>query len=136
MDKSKKYQTQFNRKIQTKLCLNCGFPNRESDKKCMYCKTSIIEETDLISWLQQTFYILRWRRELKQNHTGVANETTRSLVFLKFLVFLIVGVVLSGSGFYFFQRAVTESSFSTALIAFLLIFYGVLTLKSSFTRMN
>jgi hypothetical protein len=52
----------------SKLCLNCGFPNRNTDSQCMYCRTSLKEDDGLINWLRQTYYVLRWRWELKQKH--------------------------------------------------------------------
>ena len=63
---SKKEPISLHHKPDTRLCLNCGFPNRASDKLCMYCKTSLFEEASLLSWIRQTYLILRWRWQLKE----------------------------------------------------------------------
>ena len=134
MDRPKKESSLAHHKLQPKLCLNCGFPNRDSDKHCMYCKTSFIEETGLISWVQQTYYILRWRWQLKQKSEQVVKATGSNLSFLNISGFFLLGVVLSSMGCYLFTLAVTENSFSSGLIAVLLLFYGVFTLKSLFVK--
>ncbi|MBT4375182.1 MAG: hypothetical protein HOD16_05775, partial [Nitrospina sp.] len=91
----------------------------------------------LVSWVRKTYYILRWRWQLKQRReqkggpSGVTN-----LITLKLLGYFIVGITLSISGFYLFSEALTDSSFSSGLVACLLLCYGILTLKSVFVKKN
>ena len=66
MDKPKKEPVTLSQSPDSKLCLNCGFPNRNKDIQCMYCRTSLIEDNGLFNWVRQTYYILRWRWQLKQ----------------------------------------------------------------------
>ena len=132
MDKPKKEPALLRHELETKLCLNCGFPNRESDKRCMYCKNSMLEETGLVSWVQQTYYILRWRWQLKQRREKIGSTSGSNLPPLNLLGYFIIGVMLCGAGLYLFASAVTENSFSSGLIAVLLLFYGIFTFKSLF----
>lgn len=134
MDKPKRESPLSHHKSQTKLCLNCGFPNLESDKRCMYCKASIKDETGLISWVQQTYYILRWRWQLNQKYEKFDVTSRSTLAHLKLLGFFLIGVVLGSMGIYLFARSVVESSFSNGLIAVLLLFYGAFTLRSLFLK--
>ena len=134
MDKPKKEPLLSCHKLDVKLCLNCGFPNRESDKTCMYCKTSMVEEAGLISWIRQTYYILRWRWQLKQRRKKKDGAPGKHLPLLNLSGYFVVGIVLSGIGLYLFSSAITESSFSSGLIAVLLLFYGAFTLNSLFAK--
>jgi len=134
MDKPKKEPPQLRHKLETKLCLNCGFPNRESDKHCMYCKTNMLEATGLISWVQQTYYILRWRQQLKRKREKTDGTSGNNLPPLNLLGYFIFGAILGGTGLYLFASAIEENSFSSGLIAVLLIFYGIFTLKSLFIK--
>ena len=134
MDKPKKDQALLRHRLETKLCLKCGFPNRESDKRCMYCKTSMLEESGLISWIRQTYYILRWHRQLKQKWKKVNTTSGSNLLSLNLLGYFGIGTALVGAGLYLFVGAITENSFSSGLIAVLLLFYGVFTLKSLFVK--
>ena len=134
MEKPKKEPALLRHKLETKLCLNCGFPNRESDKSCMYCKTSMLEEPGLIPWIRQTYYILRWRRQLKQRRENVGGTSGSNLPPLNLLGYFIIGAILCGAGLYLFASAIAENSFSSGLIAVLLLFYGIFTLKSLFVK--
>ena len=134
MDEPKKEPALFHHKLEAKLCLNCGFPNRESDKHCMYCKTSMLEEVGLISWARQTYYILRWRWQLKQRREKIGSNGESTLRLPDLLGYFFIGALLSGAGLYLFASAVAENSFSSGLIAVLLLFYGVFTLKSLFAK--
>ncbi len=134
MGKPKKEPISLNpQNQQHRLCLNCGFPNRQSDTTCMYCHTSLAEETGLIPWLRQTWYILRWRWQLKQKRQSLHNEKPE-MGLMRHLGFFVLGVLLSAVGIYFFTHALTQSSFSNALIAVLFLLYGVLTLKGLFSK--
>lgn len=134
MDKPKKEPTLLHHNPETRLCLNCGFPNRDSDKHCMYCKTSIVEDAGLIPWIRQTYYILRWRWQLKQRREELDTAPKRSLPFINLLGYFVIGSSLSGVGLYLFSSAVTENSFSSGLISVLFLSYGFFTLKSLFTK--
>ena len=134
MDKPKKNPILTRHNVETKLCLNCGFPNRKSDKRCMYCKTSILEESGIIAWIFQVYYILRWRWQLKQNQKKLDNASTGNLSPLKFVMYFVAGVILGAAGLYLFANAVMENSFSSGLIAVLFAFYGIITLKSLFMQ--
>ena len=134
MDKPEKDPALFRHKLETKLCLNCGFPNRESDKHCMYCKTSMLEEPGLIPWIRQTYYILRWRQQLKQRRKKVDVTYGTNLPTLNLLGYFFIGAILVGAGLYLFAGAVTENSFSSGIIAVLLFFYGIVTLASLFKK--
>ena len=132
MDRPKKEPPLSHQRSEPKLCLNCGFPNRESDKRCMYCNTSVLEGQGLFSWVRQTYYILRWRRQLKQRRGKVDVTFGSNLPPLNLLGYFVVGAILCGAGLYLFASAVAGNSFSSGLIAVLLLFYGIFTLKSLF----
>ena len=135
MSKAKKDSALFHDEIDERLCLNCGFPNRKSDRHCMYCKTSLFEGDSLVSWARKTYYILRWRWQLKQRRDRMGGLSgTIHFLKLKLLGYFIVGFTLSVSGLYLFSDALADSSFSSGLIASLLLFYGVFTLKSLFVK--
>ncbi len=134
MDKPKKEPALLHHKPEIRLCLNCGFPNRDSDKNCMYCRTSVVEDAGLISWMRQTYYILRWRWQLKQRRENVCTASKGHLSFLNLFGFFIVGAILSSVGLYWFSSAVAENSFSSGLIAILFLSYGIITLRSLFIK--
>ena len=107
MDKPKKEPATLKESQDTKLCLNCGFPNRNTDTQCMYCRSSLIEDSGLFNWIRQTYYILRWRWQLKQKRDNLESKTP---VYHSF-GFFILGVVLSGVGIFVFQRHEPELFF-------------------------
>ena len=113
----------------TKLCLNCGFPNRNSDTRCMYCRTSLAEDGGLINWIRQTYFVLKWRWQLKQKRDGIEKSVAKT-PFYRTAGYFFLGLVLSGIGFFVFTGAVGQNSFSSVLIALLLIGYGFFTLKT------
>ena len=92
MDKPKKEPVTLKQSQDTKLCLNCGFPNRNTDSQCMYCRSSLIEDSGLFNWVRQTYYILRWRWQLKQKRDNLESKTP---VYRSF-GFFVLGLVLSG----------------------------------------
>ena len=116
-----------------KLCLNCGFPNRNTDSQCMYCRTSLKEDDGLINWLRQTYYVLRWRWELKQKRE-VFKKPKPKTSFYKTAGYFFLGLILSGAGIFVFTSAVGQNSFSSGLIALFLVGYGVFTLKSLISK--
>ena len=130
MSKPKKDSTLFSGELDGKLCLNCGFPNRKSDRRCMYCKSSLLEEGGLVHWIRETYYILRWRWQLKQRRDRMDSSSGAHLPILRLLGYFIIGLALSASGLYLFSEALADSSFSSGLIASLFLYYGILTLKS------
>ena len=134
MPKPKKDSTLFPGELDDKLCLNCGFPNRKSDRHCMYCKSSLLVEEGLVPWIRETYYILRWRWQLKQRRHRIDSPSESSLSTLKLLGYCIIGLTLSSLGLYLFSEALADSSFSSGLIASLFLYYGVLTLKSVFIK--
>ena len=113
----------------TKLCLNCGFPNRNSDSKCMYCRTSLIEDGGLINWIRQTYFVLKWRWQFKQKRDGIEKPIAKT-PFYRTAGYFFLGLILSGVGVFVFTSAVGQNSFSSGLIALLLIGYGFFTLKT------
>ncbi|MBT3366283.1 MAG: hypothetical protein HN472_08400 [Nitrospina sp.] len=129
MDKPKKEPATLNQDQDSKLCLNCGFPNRKTDAQCMYCRTSLVEDNGLFNWIRQTYYVLRWRWQLKQKRDNLESKTP---VYRSF-GFFVLGVVLSGVGIFVFTTAMSQNSFSSGLIALLLIGYGAVTLKTLFS---
>lgn len=131
MDKSKK-ETLLNQKTDGNICLNCGFPNRVADLHCMYCRSSLAKDSGLLNWFRQTYYVLRWRWELKQKREKVNWPARPS--FFKGIGFFLLGAVLSGAGVFLFVEAIGRNSFSKGLIAILFLFYGVFTLKGVFTK--
>lgn len=133
MDKPKKEPVALNQSSDSKLCLNCGFPNRNTDTQCMYCKTSLIEDSGLFNWFRQTYYILRWRWQLKQKRDSLDSEESKTPIYRSF-GFFILGVILSTVGIFVFTSAISQSSFSSGLIALLLVGYGVVTLKTLFSN--
>ena len=130
MDDPKKEPTPLNERQDFKLCLNCGFPNRPKDTQCMYCHTSIKDDGGVFSWLQQMYYVLKWRWDLKQKRNPLGQGPNYSLI--KSIGFFILGAVLSGSGVILFVDSVSRNTFSNAIIAILLLLYGVYTLKTLF----
>jgi len=129
MDDSRKEPIVISGNQDLKLCLNCGFPNRNTDSHCMYCRTSLIEDDGLLNWIRQTYYILKWRRQLKQQQIEV-NKSSSKKPFYRTTGYFFLGLVLSGVGIFIFTRAVGQNSFSSSLIAVFLIGYGVITLKT------
>ena len=133
MDDSKKEPITLSGNQDSKLCLNCGFPNRNSDSQCMYCRTSLIEDDGLINWARQTYYILRWRWQLKQKRVEIEKSGSNT-PFYRTAAYFFLGLFLSGIGIFVFTSAVGQNSFSSGLIAFFLIGYGVLTLKTLISK--
>jgi hypothetical protein len=129
MDKPNK-ESLLNQKPDNKICLNCGFPNRATDLNCMFCQTSLVEDAGLMNWFRQTYYILRWRWQLKQKREKVSKPDR--MPFLKAAGYFLLGAVLSGVGLLLFTEAVSSNSFSKGLIAILFLFYGGFTLKGLF----
>ena len=129
MEDPKKEPIAISRNQDSKLCLNCGFPNRNTDSKCMYCRTSLTEDAGLINWLRQTYYVLRWRWQLKQKREGIEKPISKT-PFYRTAGYLFLGLVLSGAGIFVFTSAVGQNSFTSGLIALLLMGYGVFTLKN------
>ena len=133
MSKPKKKSALFDGKVDNKLCLNCGFPNRESDRHCMYCKTSLLQG-GFFSWIRETYYILIWRWQLKRKREHLNVFLEPRLSFLKIIGYLLFGLALTISGVYLFLDALANSSFSSGLIACLFLYYGVLTLRGIFVK--
>ncbi len=130
MDKPEKEPVILNQNQDSKICLNCGFPNRNTDTHCMYCKTSLIEDSGLFNWVRQTYYILRWRWQLKQKRDSLESK----IPIYRTFSFFVLGVILSAVGVFVFTSAMSQNSFSSGLIALLLIGYGVVTLKTLFSN--
>jgi hypothetical protein len=135
MSKSKKDISSFKKdSLNEKLCLNCGFPNRESDSHCIYCKNTFLREGDFISWVKNTYYIFCWRWEVKRQKSRVESSSKSLIPNLKILGYFFIGVMLSSAGLYLFSGALAESSFSSGIIASLFLCYGIITLKSVFIK--
>jgi amino acid permease len=135
MDKPKKEPVTLNQSPDSKLCLNCGFPNRNTDAQCMYCRTSLIEDSGLFNWVRQTYYILRWRWQLKQKRDSLESSPQESKPpIYRTFGFFILGVILSIAGIFVFTSAMSQNSFSSGLIALLLVGYGVVTMKTLFSN--
>ncbi|MFP6637416.1 MAG: hypothetical protein VB778_02180 [Nitrospinaceae bacterium] len=130
MDKPKDEPGVLDQSQGGKLCFNCGFPNRNTDARCMYCRTSLIEDDGLINWFRQAYYVLRWRWQLKQKRDNLESKPP---VYRSFS-FFVLGVILSGMGIFVFTSAISQNSFSSGIIALLLIGYGVVTLKTLFSK--
>lgn len=129
MEDPKKEPIAISRNQDSKLCLNCGFPNRHTDSQCMYCRTSLKEDAGLINWIRQTYYVLRWRWQLKQKRGDVEKPKSKT-PFYRTAGYFFLGLVLSSAGVFVFTSAVGQNSFSSGLIALLLIGYGVFTFKN------
>tara|TARA_B110000881_G_C18101871_1_gene283240 strand:- start:1 stop:411 length:411 start_codon:yes stop_codon:yes gene_type:complete len=135
MSKPKKDQSLFTTdSLNEKLCLNCGFPNRESDSHCIYCKNAFFREGDFISWVKNTYYIFCWRWEVKQRKNPMESFSKSLIPNLKILGYFFIGVMLSTAGLYLFSDALAASSFSSGIIASLFLCYGIITLKSVFVK--
>ena len=130
MDKPKKEPVTLNQSQDNRLCLNCGFPNRNTDTQCMYCRTSLVEDGGLFNWVRQTYYVLRWRWQLKQKRNSLESKPP---IYRSFGYF-VLGVILSAEGIFVFTTAMSQNSFSSGLIALLLIGYGIVTLKTLFSK--
>ncbi|MBL4665455.1 MAG: hypothetical protein JKY23_05865 [Nitrospinaceae bacterium] len=133
MEDPKKEPIAISRNQDSKLCLNCGFPNRNTDSQCMYCRTSLTEDAGLINWLRQTYYVLRWRWQLKQKREGIEEPISKT-PFYRTAGYFFLGLVLSGAGIFVFTSAVGQNSFTSGLIALLLMGYGVFTLKNLISK--
>ena len=138
MDKPKKEPVLLKHSQDSKLCLNCGFPNRNTDSQCMYCQTSLIEDNGLFNWCRQTYYALRWRWQLKQKRDNLENKPRDNLeskppIYRSF-GFFVLGIILSGVGIFVLTSAISQNSFSSGLIALLLVGYGIATLKTLFSN--
>tara|TARA_Y100001960_G_C14626145_1_gene803294 strand:- start:223 stop:630 length:408 start_codon:yes stop_codon:yes gene_type:complete len=133
MEQNQREPTPLNPNQKGKLCFKCGFPNRSTDLRCVYCEVSLEEPSGIFSMFQQTYYVLRWRLELKQKREGI--KKNRALFYpVKFLGYFILGIVLSGTGLYLMIEAVNSNSFSRAIISVLLLLYGLFTLKGLIFR--
>ncbi len=128
MDDPKKEPIFLNGDTETKLCLQCGFPNRNTDSACMYCKNSLVSATGLVSWFRQTCLVLKWRWELKQKKHGIAPSTRRSIFSV--VGYLIAGFLLTAGGVLLLVGAVSNHSFSDGLISILFLLYGGYILKT------
>ena len=105
MDDSQKEPITLSGKQDLKLCLNCGFPNRNTDSYCMYCRTSLIEDGGLINWIRQTYYILKWRRQLKQKR-GEIEKSESKTPFYRTGAYFFMGLLLSGMGIFVLTIAI------------------------------
>ncbi len=132
MDKNKKEPIALRQPQNYQLCFNCGFPNRQSDANCMYCSTNLVEDNGLLSWLRQTYYVLRWRWQLKQKRENLQKKSP--FAFWKSVGYFCLGLILSFSGVYIFTMSISENSFSNAIIAILLLIYGFYTIKTFLSR--
>ena len=133
MDDSKKEPITISENQDSKLCLNCGFPNRNTDSQCLYCRTSLFKGDGLLNWVRQTYYILRWRWQLNQKR-GEKEKSQSKTPFYRTATYFFLGLLLSGAGIFVFTSAVGQNSFSSGLIAFFLIGYGGLTLKTLISK--
>lgn len=131
MDKPKKEPIALRNRQEQRLCLNCGFPNRPSDTHCMYCHASVVEDKGLVSWFRQTYYVLRWRLQLKQKRENFDNQPQKKI--LRFAGYFMIGLILSLAGAYFAFTSLADNSFTNGLIAVLLLLYGFFTFKSLFS---
>ncbi len=134
MDKPKKEPILISHRQDYRLCLNCGFPNRNSDAHCMYCNAGLVEETGLFSWVKQTYYILRWRWQLKQHREKRHSSGQERLPLWKGASFFLLGAGLSATGVYLFALALAEKSFSNGLMSVLFFFYGFFTIKTLLSK--
>ena len=134
MFKPKKKSTLFRGEQNDRLCLNCGFPNRKSDSNCMYCKSSLLNEDGLVSWIRNTYYVIIWRWQLKQQRDRIVSPSGTYFANFKFLGYFIFGITFSMLGLYLFSEALADSSFSSGLVGILFLCYGILTLKSVFVK--
>lgn len=132
MDKPKKEPIALHNRQDYRLCLNCGFPNRQADTHCMYCSASLVEDTGFFAWVRQTYYILRWRYQLRQKREDL--KRGGGVGWVKGLGYFFLGIFLSMGGVYFFSTSLAENSFSNGLIALLLLGYGVFTLRGVFRK--
>ena len=132
MDKPRKEPIALRNRQDYRLCLNCGFPNRQSDTHCMYCNTSLVEDTGFFSWLRQSYYILRWRYQIRQKRENL--KSGGGMSWMRGLGFFSLGILLSFAGVYVFTLSITEHSFTRSLIALVLLGYGFFTLRSLFSR--
>ncbi len=132
MDKPKKEPIALRHRQDHKLCLNCGFPNRPSDTQCMFCNTSLVDDKGLLSWFRQTYYVLRWRWQLKNKQDNLDHQPRKKI--FQFLGYFMIGLILSLTGAYFFYTSLADHSFSKGLIAAFLLLYGFFTFKSLFSQ--
>ncbi|MFQ5482158.1 MAG: hypothetical protein ACE5ER_05315, partial [Nitrospinaceae bacterium] len=109
-------------------------PNRRSDAICIYCRTSIVEDTGLLAWLRQTYYVLRWRWQLQKKREDLKDKNLSSGSFPRSLGFFLLGAGLTMVGLYLFTLSLAGSSFSNALIGTLFLLYGIFTLRSLFLK--
>ncbi len=97
----------------------------------MFCHAAVANEKGLMSWFRQTYYVLRWRLQLKQKRENLNHQPRKKI--LRFAGYFMIGLVLSLAGAYFAFTSVADNSFTNGLIAVLLLLYGVFTFKSLFS---
>ena len=132
MAKPKKEPIVLRHQQEQKLCLNCGFPNRPSDTRCMYCNANVAEDKGLMAWFRHTYYVLRWRWQLKHKREKLDHQPRKKI--FRFAGYFLIGLVLTLAGAYFFITSLTDNSFTSGLIAVLLLLYGFFTFKSLFSQ--
>ena len=132
MAKPKKEPIVLRHQQEQKLCLNCGFPNRPSDTRCMYCNANVAEDKGLIAWIRHTYYVLRWRWQLKYKRENLGHQPRKKA--FRFAGYFMIGLVLTLAGAYFFVTSLAENSLTNGLIAVLLLLYGFFTFKSLFSQ--
>ena len=98
----------------------------------MYCKANVAEDKGLIAWVRQTYYVLRWRWQLKRKRENIERQPRKKV--LGFIGYFMIGLVLTLAGAYFFITSLTENSFTSGLVAALLLLYGFFTFKSLFSQ--
>ena len=132
MDEPQKEPAFLNGDTETKLCLECGFPNRNTDSSCMYCRNSLVPATGLGSWFRQTYLAIKWRWELKQKRHGISPSARRSI--LSTISYFIAGFLLTIGGVFLLVNAVSSHSFSDGMISLLFLLYGGNILKTLLIR--
>ena len=98
----------------------------------MFCHASVVEDTGFLSWLRHTYYVLRWRWQLKHRRENLDRRPQKKI--FRFLGYFFIGLVLTLAGAYFFYSSLEDHSFSHALIAAFLLLYGFFTFRSIFAR--
>ena len=108
----------------TKLCPNCGLPNKSTDTKCGYCET-LLRRPDALppgEWLKSYFSRVKWNWKLRKT------RKKNSLVLGKGLT-VLAGAVLSVIGAILLVSSVFTKNFSNGVLSLFFLLYGISALK-------
>ena len=121
MNGDPKNQTDIDKRII--LCLECGFPNRIGDTRCMFCRTPLEKKINFISRLE--YFFIRIKLKVHQAKKMFKYRKQKRSKFIT----LMVGVLLFLSGSYMFTNALFTNNFTYWMISILFLIYGIFSIN-------